>query len=223
MKEIVSFGNSNSHILFLHGGNIDIRCYAPLLRKLSSYYSVEAVNLIELGTSNLEESKQWIENYINQCNYSTVIVAHSLGADIAKKIHSPKISKYILLNSSVYNPNYSKREVIFITILKSFIAPLRYPRLFFFYALANYYLLQNLITKPRKTIMHIKQALSNITNEIEVTKPNTSNIVIVVASIEDEYFPNPKQTGIHTVDGNHEWLMNNTEKTSELIQSLINS
>ncbi|HVX93099.1 MAG TPA: hypothetical protein VHA74_03225 [Candidatus Dojkabacteria bacterium] len=221
MKEIVKLGNSDKHILFIPGGNIDIHCYDSLLRELSSHYTVEGVNLIELGTSDLSESKKWIGNYINECSYPTVIVAHSLGADIAKKIQSPKVSKYILMNSSIYDPNYSKVKVIFITVLKSLIAPLKYPRLFFFYILANYYLLQNLVTKPRKTIRHIKQALSNVTNELEITNPNEK--MKVVASKDDEYFPNPRQTNVQLVDGNHEWLMNDTQKSSELIQSLINS
>lgn len=224
MKEIVQLGNSEKHLIFLPGGNIDIHCYLPLLKRLTKHYSVDGVNLLELGTANLSESRKWLEEYINECSsYPTIIVAHSLGADIVKEINSDKITKSILFNSSIYNPHYSKVNVIFITLLKSLLAPIKYPHLFIFYVRANYYLLKNLVTKPRKTILHIKQALNNITNELQVTKPIPNDKLIVIASEKDEYFPNPQQTNVQIVDGNHEWLMDDIQKSSEFIQNLINS
>lgn len=225
MSEFMKLGNSSETIVFLAGGNIDVRCYLPLLKKVSSKYTIYAIDFLSIKSKSIEETKSWIKKFVLNLNQKDIVlIGHSFGADMIKSIELDCVSKYILMNSSIFKINDSKPKIIFKVILNSLVGGFQYPKLFTHYLLANFYLILNLITRPINTINHIKQALLNVSDNQVMTTKNNKNTII--ASKNDYLFlltqiPETILKDIQLVEGNHDWLMGDINKSAEFILNLV--
>lgn len=215
MNTYIKFGNSGKSIVFLPGGNIDPRCYIPLLKLISQKHTVYAISFLDINTKNIKETKNFVRTFITELNLKDIIlIGHSFGADIAKVIELDCISKYILINSSIYKIKDNKLKIIFKIVKESLSSP----------SLADFYLIINLLTKPVKTIRHIKQALDNVTDHQVITTNSDKNIII--STTKDYLFPkseipNEKLKDVKLFEGGHNWIINNLQESSKLIIELI--
>lgn len=217
MDKFLKFGNTGKTIVFMPGGNIDLRCYLPLIKLLSQINTVYAISFLEINSKSVEETIDIVESFITQLHHREIIlIGHSFGADIAKQIKLDCVSKYILINSSILKIKDNKLKIIFKVIKESLCSP----------SLADFYLITNLIVKPIKTIRHIRQALNNVTSKQVITIKNNKNVII--STTKDYLFPaseipEDKLKDIILVEGNHNWLINEPQKSSKLIIELIDN
>jgi len=226
-NSFIKLGNSEKTIVFLPGGNIDIRCYLPLLKKISSKYTIYAVDLLNINSNSIEETKSWVKEFVLDLNQENIIlVGHSFGADMIKSIELNCVAKCILLNSSIIKIHESKLNIIIKVIINSIIGGFKYPKLFTHYLQTNFYLTLNLMTRPINTFYHIKQALLNVAENQIVTVKSNKNII--VSSKNDYLFPisqipEEKLKDILIVEGNHNWLMEDINNSSSFILNIINT
>lgn len=225
MAEFIKLGSSGKTIVFLAGGNIDIKCYLPLLKVISIKHTIYAIDFLSINSRSIEETKSWIKKFVLNLNQKDIVlIGHSFGADMIKSIELDCVSKYMLMNSSIFKIKDSKFNIIFKVILNSLVGSFQYPELFNHYLLANFYLILNLITRPINTINHIKQSLLNVSDNQMITVKNNKNIII--ASKNDYLFPLAQipETiikDIQLVEGNHDWLMGDTIKSFQFILNLV--
>ncbi len=225
MAEFIKMGNSGKTIVFLAGGNIDIRCYLPLLKIISLKHTVYAIDFLSINSKSIDETKSWIKSFVLNLNQKDIVlIGHSFGADIIKSIELDCVSKYILMNSSIFKIKDCKLNIVFKVILNSLVGGFQHPNLFTHYLLANFYLILNLISRPINTISHIKQALLNVSDNQVVTVKNNKNTII--ASKNDYLFPLAQipetiLKDIQLVEGNHDWLMGDINKSSQFILNLV--
>jgi pimeloyl-ACP methyl ester carboxylesterase len=217
-------GYKGKTFLFLPGGNVDARCYLPLLRKLALTDSVYYVNFQNLPTKNIKETVNFLCGLITRLGTQGIIlIGHSFGGSMANLLldRMNEISRVILIDPTEFKNTISIPKLIFKRILRTFFGWLRYPTLFSFYLDVITYTVTNLITAPRSTYRHLQQSIHNFKYPVRSNK-HLEKLIIIQANNDElcplETIPAEVRRQMVLVDGPHDWIMKDSETSAKLIK-----
>lgn len=222
------FGSTGQTIVFLPGGAIDIRCYAKLIDKIAETNTVYAVDFLRLKSKSITETKELISIFIRSLNQSNIVlIGHSFGGALASELSAelPEVTLAILFNPTIFKHSQNIFGLVKLILYKTIFGGLRFPHLLGFYISNNFYLHSDLLVAPVNTLAHFKQALWNNLHPIQYSPGNMKNWIIYTK--QDELMPLqelPADFDLRKAfKGNHDWIMNDIDKTNMIISRLINS
>ncbi|MBD3362252.1 alpha/beta fold hydrolase [Candidatus Dojkabacteria bacterium] len=213
------------NLIFFHGGGVRYNSYLPLMKALSSHYTVYYFDLPGHGSEMTNGNPIDAVNKLTQKikNYSIgnpILLGHSFGGFCAYEVSKnlEDINQVILLNPLLIE---SKKNFLYLLfrflILKNIRSIIMKPMIIKFYIKAFMDILINIFSQNINLVNTIKLLLNS--TYCTKTPLNQSNPkTVILHGKHDSIIPyNNFQDGFkkitNLVDGEHDWCMNNVEDT----------
>lgn len=220
------------NLIFFHGGGASYNSYFPLIKEISKYFTIYYFNLPGHGREATDgDPHSAIKQIYNQIKTekidNPILLGHSFGGfcayEIARQLEN--VSKVILIDPLLIEYKENLVILIFRFLIKKNIRGLIINKKiapFFISVLVD--LVKNIFYQNMNVFKSIKLLINSAyCKKSEYTKNFNLKIlhgkedsIIPYKDIEDKY-----KEFITLIDGEHDWCMNNVEKTVQEIRKYL--
>lgn len=228
--KIKKTGTGQANYVFFHSGGVRYNSYLPLIKSMAKVGTVYYFNLPGHGShiKNYEVTDyvQELTGLIDSLSLDNMIfIGHSFGGFCAYQVGQqlPSVDKLILIDPLLVKVPLSRIQLLFYVLVWKNIRGLYYHHhLYDFYVNAFKDLLANILTVKFEILNVTKLLLDAAVNQENYNNRDLNKKTVILHGKYDSVIPYEEikkafPENVTVVEGEHDWCMEDPEKTREII------